>query len=68
MADNQDAVPEVPLALVSNQYYESKIAQMRNRPVPWEVMPHPPCHNPTCRYRPFLLIAYHVNRVISAPT
>ncbi|CAO3663627.1 unnamed protein product [Umbelopsis ramanniana] len=36
MADNQDTVPEVPLALVSNQYYESKIAQMRNRPVPWE--------------------------------
>ncbi|KAI8584129.1 hypothetical protein K450DRAFT_168483 [Umbelopsis ramanniana AG] len=36
MADNQDAVPEVPLALVSNQYYETKIAQMRNRPVPWE--------------------------------
>ncbi|KAI9282974.1 armadillo-type protein [Umbelopsis sp. AD052] len=36
MADSQDAVPEVPLALVSNQYYETKIAQMRNRPVPWE--------------------------------
>jgi hypothetical protein len=37
MADNTDTVPEVPLALVSNAFLEGKIAQMRNRPVPWEV-------------------------------
>ncbi|KAJ2959036.1 hypothetical protein NQZ79_g5447 [Umbelopsis isabellina] len=36
MADNTDSVPEVPLALVSNSFLEGKIAQMRNRPVPWE--------------------------------
>lgn len=37
MVYNTDTVPEVPLALVSNPYFEGKIAQMRNRPVPWEV-------------------------------
>ncbi|KAI8068708.1 armadillo-type protein [Gongronella butleri] len=31
-----DDVPEVPLALVSNQYLDKKVAQIRQKPILWE--------------------------------
>ncbi|RUS18973.1 hypothetical protein BC938DRAFT_475852 [Jimgerdemannia flammicorona] len=37
-ATKDDAdVPEVPLALVSNSYLDEWCAQLRAKPIPWEV-------------------------------
>ncbi|KAG0358290.1 ATPase V1 complex subunit H [Gamsiella multidivaricata] len=36
LQSNSDAVPEVPLALVSNAYLNELTASLRARPIPWE--------------------------------